>query len=194
MRSGQCCQSIGIISILSGWVKIFLIQFAACGALFSPAYGTISLSNGNLVESIATFTCDVGYLMMGLSQLVCLSSGAWSGSVPTCLLAAGKLQNVLCTNKDIMYIILGSDLILEWLDASCFSHIGMSWYVSHDLHLVRLSSYTQNGDAAWETAAFIGTLKSILRRKYGLLVHLVSNNRKNIYEILLNAMFLQCLN
>ena len=100
---------IGMISILTGWVKIFLIWFAACGALFSPANGTISLSNGNLVESIATFTCDVGYLMMGLSQLVCLSSGAWSGSAPTCLLA-GKLQNVLCTNKDIMYIILSSDL------------------------------------------------------------------------------------
>ena len=50
--------------------------------------------------------------------------------------------------------------------------------------------HTQNGDAARETAAFIGTLKSVLRGKYRLLVHLVNNNRKNIYQILLNAMFL----
>ena len=50
--------------------------------------------------------------------------------------------------------------------------------------------HTQNGDAACETAAFIGTLKSVLRRKYSLLIIIVNNNRKNIYEILLNAMFL----
>ena len=54
--------------------------------------------------------------------------------------------------------------------------------------------HTQNGDAACETAAFIGNLKSVLRRKYRLLVNIVNNNRKNRYEILLNAMFLQCKN
>ena len=57
--------------------------------------------------------------------------------------------------------------------------------------------HTQNGGAACETAAFIGTLKSVLRRKYRLLpllVHIVNINRKNIYEILPNAMFLQCKN
>ena len=54
--------------------------------------------------------------------------------------------------------------------------------------------HTQNGDAACETAAFIGTLKSVLRRKYRLLVHIVNNNRKNMHETLLNAMFLQCKN
>ena len=54
--------------------------------------------------------------------------------------------------------------------------------------------HTQNGNAACETAAFIGTLKGVLRRKYRLLVNIVNNNQKNIYEILLNAMFLQCKN
>ena len=55
-----------------------------------------------------------------------------------------------------------------------------------------IHSHTQNGAAACETAAFIGTLKSVLRRKYRLWVHIVNNNPKIIYEILLNAMFLQC--
>ena len=45
--------------------------------------------------------------------------------------------------------------------------------------------HTQNGDAACETAAFIRTLKSILRRKYRLLVNIVNNNRKNIYQKIL---------
>ena len=67
----------------------------------------------------------------------------------------------------------------------------MSWHVSRDLRFI---VHTQSGDAACETAAFIGTLKSVLLRKYRILVHIVNNNRKNIYEILLNAMFLQCKN
>ena len=54
--------------------------------------------------------------------------------------------------------------------------------------------HTQNGDAVCETAAFIGTLKSVLRRKYCLLINIVNNNLKNIYEILLKVMFLQCKN
>ena len=67
----------------------------------------------------------------------------------------------------------------------------MPWHVSCDLRYI---VHTQNGDAACETAAFLGTLKSLLLRKYRILVHIVNNNRKNIYEILLNAMFLQCKN
>ena len=68
----------------------------------------------------------------------------------------------------------------------------MSWYVSRDLRLLRLLSYTQNGDAACETAPFIGTIKSVLRRKYRLLVHIVNNNRKkhilNIAKCYVSAM------
>ena len=67
----------------------------------------------------------------------------------------------------------------------------MPWHVSSDLRFI---VHTQNGDAACETAAFIGTLKSVLLCQYGILVHIVNNNLKNIYEILLNAMFLQCKN
>ena len=126
----------------------------------------------------------------------------------------------------------------------------MSWYVSRDLHLVRLLSYTLKmamqlvkllhlyrvlinsniglfyynfliltptfskvpKEKYGKTPNFsrmqhfyshfqnlsensvIGTLKSVLRRKYRLLVHIVNINQKNIYEILLNAMFLQCKN
>ena len=70
----------------------------------------------------------------------------------------------------------------------------MSGHVSHDTPGAPFIVHTQNGDTACETAVFIGTLKSVLRRKCRLLIHIVNNNRKNIYEILLNAMFLQCKN
>ena len=68
----------------------------------------------------------------------------------------------------------------------------MSWHVSRDTPGAPFIVHTQNGDAACETAAFIGTLKSLLPRKYRVFVHIVNINRKNIYEILLNAMYLQC--
>ena len=68
-------------------------------------------------------------------------------------------------------------------------HVTNVWCAFYHTH-----SVTQNGDAACETAAFIGTLNSVLRRKYRLLVNIVNNNRKKIYEILLKAMFLQCKN
>ena len=67
----------------------------------------------------------------------------------------------------------------------------MSWHVSRDLRFI---VHTQNGDAACETPAFIGNLKSVLRHIYRLLVNIVNKNRKNIYEILLNVLFLQCKN
>ena len=59
-----------------------------------------------------------------------------------------------------------------------FSHIGVSWHVSRDLHLVRLSSYTHKMATQLErpAAAFIDILKSVLRCKYPLLVHHVNNN------------------
>ena len=61
-----------------------VLQFSACGALSAPANGTVSLSNDDLVESIATFSCDEGFVITGPQQLVCLSTGAWSESAPTC--------------------------------------------------------------------------------------------------------------
>ena len=61
--------------------------------------------------------------------------------------------------------------------------------------LVRLLSYTlKMVRQLVKDAAFVGTLKSLLRHKYRFLVHIVINSRKNIYEILLNVMFLQCKN
>ena len=61
-----------------------LFKFSACGSINAPTDGSVSYSNDLLVESIATFTCNEGHVIAGLSQLVCLSSGAWSESSPTC--------------------------------------------------------------------------------------------------------------
>ena len=35
-------------------------------------------------EDTCTFTCDTGYELTGSENRRCRSSGAWSGSAPTC--------------------------------------------------------------------------------------------------------------
>lgn len=32
----------------------------------------------------ATFTCDVGYVLDGYSELTCLNTGLWDNDVPDC--------------------------------------------------------------------------------------------------------------
>ena len=41
-------------------------------------------SNGTYVTSVATFTCDFGYELIGSRQRVCQSDGTWSNMVPRC--------------------------------------------------------------------------------------------------------------
>ena len=41
-------------------------------------------NNGTFVTSVATFTCDEGYELMGDRQRVCQLDGTWSNMVPTC--------------------------------------------------------------------------------------------------------------
>ena len=59
-------------------------------------------------------------------------------------------------------------------------HVTNAWCAFYRTHL--------DGDAACENAAFIGTLKSVLRRKYRLLVNIVNNNKnKKKYNMLLHV-------
>ncbi len=40
--------------------------------------------SGNVEGSVATYSCDTGYIVTGLSQRECESNGKWSGMEPTC--------------------------------------------------------------------------------------------------------------
>ena len=47
--------------------------------------GTISYSDPTLgVGSVATFSCDLGYILNEGSTRTCQSAGSWSESAPTC--------------------------------------------------------------------------------------------------------------
>ena len=41
-------------------------------------------TNGTYVTSVASFTCDDGYMLVGDAQRVCQPDGTWSNMVPEC--------------------------------------------------------------------------------------------------------------
>ena len=41
----------------------------------------------------AVYTCDDGYQIVGLEQVICNSDGAWSGSQPSCKQASSNAQS-----------------------------------------------------------------------------------------------------
>ena len=48
-----------------------------------PMNGMVT-SNGTFVTSVAKFTCDDGYMLVGDMQRICQLDGTWSNMVPEC--------------------------------------------------------------------------------------------------------------
>ena len=71
---------------------LYLIFLATdCGDPGTPTNGQHSHSS-TTYNSVVTYTCDVGYTLLGLSIRKCLYTGRWTGSVPQCI---GKLGRSL---------------------------------------------------------------------------------------------------
>jgi hypothetical protein len=49
-----------------------------------PADGSVSLSNEDRFDSIATYKCDTGFKLTGGNERSCLNSASWSGKSPEC--------------------------------------------------------------------------------------------------------------
>ena len=57
---------------------------ADCGSLQDPDHGMVHTTDGTKLESIATYTCDGGYVLTYPASRVCLDDCKWSGVAPTC--------------------------------------------------------------------------------------------------------------
>ena len=64
------------------------------------------ITNGTYVTSIAEFTCDDGYMLVGDAQRVCQPDGMWSNMVPECL---RKLLFILIGFFTLHFMILAVD-------------------------------------------------------------------------------------
>ncbi|XP_035684197.1 P-selectin-like [Branchiostoma floridae] len=57
-------------------------EIVQCSPQSPPTNGAVS--GGNSYGDLATFTCDIGYSLVGNNPLLCQADGTWSGTAPTC--------------------------------------------------------------------------------------------------------------
>ena len=58
-------------------------QLALCPDLDDPSNGTVSLS-GASVGDTATYVCNSGFMLVGVSVLTCKDDGTWTSPPPVC--------------------------------------------------------------------------------------------------------------
>ncbi|CAI7994708.1 P-selectin [Geodia barretti] len=66
-------------------------ELVQCPDLSSPMSGSLLISGtgAGVYQETATYACETGFNLVGMSMRVCQSDGTWSGSDPTC-------QMVMC--------------------------------------------------------------------------------------------------
>lgn len=72
-----------------------------CGLLASPTNGMVDISAGTLLGQMATYSCDSGYMLNGVSSRECTRFGEWSNQPPTCqgIMYATKHYRKFLTKK-----------------------------------------------------------------------------------------------
>ena len=55
-----------------------------CDNLTDPANGSVNHTSGTTFAQTATYSCNIGYNLVGDSNRTCQDTGNWSGSAPTC--------------------------------------------------------------------------------------------------------------
>ena len=71
-----------------------------CEDLPDPTSGTVSISDSSrLSGTLATYTCNAGYMLSGDAQRTCQASGMWSGTAPVC-----NLGIIFCTIQSLHVI------------------------------------------------------------------------------------------
>ena len=71
-----------------------------CGTLTDPANGQVNNTAGTTFGQTATYTCDIGYNLVGENTRICQADGIWSGIDPLCqgMLLLGLSAIYLCSN------------------------------------------------------------------------------------------------
>ena len=83
---------------------IYLLYIAVdCGTLTNPANGQVTYTAGTLFGQTATYSCDSGYNLVGVSVRTCQATGVWSGSVPTCQGIEDISLGSLVSTSNILY-------------------------------------------------------------------------------------------
>ena len=68
-----------------------------CGELSPPTYGTVSVTS-TTYTSVANYSCNTGYDLVGGNESVCLITGVWSAPQPQCRSKTHPDLNVVHTH------------------------------------------------------------------------------------------------
>ena len=72
--------------LFSHFLHYFIFHFLVltCLTLLTPSNGSLTCSNSNKTNSTCSYSCDVGYELIGSSQHTCQPSSFWSGEPSHC--------------------------------------------------------------------------------------------------------------
>ena len=76
----------------------------SCPDLSNPDNGVVQFSSGTVFQSVAEYSCDDGYQIIGTSSLTCQANAQWSDSPPHCESKPNILYNLDYHNKIIVCI------------------------------------------------------------------------------------------
>ena len=65
------------------FTNIYELALIDCGPLTSPANGVVSYPATTYTET-ATYSCDTGYYVNGVTTRTCQANSTWSEVEPTC--------------------------------------------------------------------------------------------------------------
>ena len=77
---------------------VFLHAVIDCGSLGNPEGGEVTITGGLArgaeagVDAEATYSCDVGYDLVGEALRTCQATGLWDGAMPSCLCKLEKTR------------------------------------------------------------------------------------------------------
>ncbi|XP_065189526.1 complement component receptor 1-like protein [Sycon ciliatum] len=106
------------------WTELTCIA-RTCTMLAKPINGMVYVS-GNTSGSVASFTCEAGYNLIGLPALTCTDNGLWSSINPTCTrVTCPPLQNF--TNG---FLVTGGDDFQSVREYKCQDRFVLSGYAT----------------------------------------------------------------
>jgi len=63
-----------------------------CGPLTAPTNGKVDTTEGTKYQSVAVFSCNDGYNLVGTAQTECAADATWDTAAPTCVIKSAYLH------------------------------------------------------------------------------------------------------
>ena len=64
--------------------KFLHLTVVDCGTLTNPDNGEVNHTAETTIGQLATYSCNMGFNLVGNNTRTCEATGVWSGSAPTC--------------------------------------------------------------------------------------------------------------